>query len=221
VADAAAPCLYVLAGPNGGGKSSIGGAVLQQHGVEYFNPDAAARRILAANRGISLDHASNAAWHQGKRLLERAIDERGSFAFETTLGGRTITALLDRALANGLEVRMWYVALSTPDLHVARVRARVARGGHPIPVSTIRDRYNSSRPNLIHLLPNLTELRVFDNSEDADPAAGRAPELRLVLHLAEGSIVEICELPLVPQWAKPIVAMALRQAEASEQGTRR
>jgi predicted ABC-type ATPase len=215
VVDALAPRIYVLAGPNGGGKSSIGGVALQQHGVEYFNPDAAARRILAANPGISLDRANSAAWHQGKRLLERAIDEHGSFAFETMLGGRTITALLDRALANGLEVRVWYVALSTPDLHVARVYARVARGGHPIPESTIRDRYTSSRLNLIRLLPKLTELRVYDNSEDADPAAGRAPELRLVLHLSEGSVVEMCDLPSVPQWAKPIAAMALRQAAAS------
>src|SRR5262245_16946044 len=97
-----APCIYVLAGPNGGGKSSIGGAMLRQKGVECFNPDVAARRIRAANRGshrdIPQDQANSLAWHQGKRLLERAIDEQSSFAFETTLGGRTMTALLDRAL---------------------------------------------------------------------------------------------------------------------------
>ena len=46
------PCIYVLAGANGAGKSSIGGAALLQHGVEYFNPDEAARRILAANPTI-------------------------------------------------------------------------------------------------------------------------------------------------------------------------
>jgi predicted ABC-type ATPase len=205
-----APCIYVLAGPNGGGKSSIGGAMLRQKGVECFNPDAAARRIRAANRGVAQDQANSLAWHQGKRLLERAIDEQGSFAFETTLGGRTMTALLDRALASEVEVRMWYVALSTADLHVARVRARVARGGHAIPDATIRDRYNSSRLNLIHLLPKLTELRLFDNSDEADPAAGVPPEPRLILHMAEGSIVKICDLAMVPGWAKPIVAIAMR-----------
>ena len=70
------PCIYVLAGANGAGKSSIGGAALLQHGVEYFNPDEAARRILAANPTIIQKDANSAAWHEGKRLLERAITER-------------------------------------------------------------------------------------------------------------------------------------------------
>ncbi len=54
--------------------------------------------------------------------LERAIAERLNFAFETTLGGRTITALLDAALSAGVEVRVWYVGLSSVDLHIARAR---------------------------------------------------------------------------------------------------
>ena len=74
------PCIYVLAGANGAGKSSIGGAAFLQHGVEYFNPDEAARRILAANPAITQEDANSAAWHEGKRLLERAIAERLNFA---------------------------------------------------------------------------------------------------------------------------------------------
>jgi len=86
VADAApAPCLYVLAGTNGAGKSSIGGAMFLQAGVEYFNPDQAARLILARNQGLSQTEANSAAWHRGRHLLERAIAERKTFAFETTL----------------------------------------------------------------------------------------------------------------------------------------
>src|ERR1039458_157785 len=109
------PCIYVLAGANGAGKSSLGGAALLQHGVEYFNPDEAARRILAANPTIIQEDATSAAWHEGKRLLERAITERLNFAFETALGGNTIPALLERALESGIEVRVWYVGLNTPD----------------------------------------------------------------------------------------------------------
>src|ERR1035438_546316 len=101
------PCIYVLAGANGAGKSSLGGAALLQRGVEYFNPDEAARGILAANPTIIQEDANSAAWHEGKRLLERAITERLNFAFETTLGD-TIPALLERALGSGMEVRVWY-----------------------------------------------------------------------------------------------------------------
>ena len=205
-----APCIYVLAGTNGAGKSSVGGEMLLKKGVDFFNPDDATRLIVAANPAMTSATANSAAWHEGRRLLERAIAERLSFAFETTLGGRTITALLDRALSEGLDVRVWYVGLSSPELHIARVSARVELGGHDIPADRIRDRYDGSRLNLIRLLPKLTELWVYDNSEDTDLVAGVAPEPTLVLHMARGAIVRTCDLRLVPDWAKPILAIAMK-----------
>ncbi|MBI3491237.1 MAG: zeta toxin family protein [Acidobacteria bacterium] len=217
VADARRPCVYVLAGANGAGKSSIGGAMLLAEGVEYFNPDQAARLILSANPGTTQEHANSAAWHEGRRLLERAIAERRDFAFETTLGGRTITALLEQALSDRMDVRIWFAGLKSPALHIARVRSRVARGGHDIPEATIRDRYNRSRLNLIRLLPKLTELRVYDNSEEADPFTGIAPVPMLILHVARGTIVRSCPLALTPDWAKPIVASAMRCQRAPVQ----
>jgi predicted ABC-type ATPase len=203
------PCIYVLAGTNGAGKSSIAGAMFRQAGAEYFNPDEAARLIQSANPGTSQADANAAAWQQGKRLLERAIAERCDFAFETTLGGRTITGLLERAMSSGIEVHVWYVGLDTPELHIARVRARVARGGHDIPEARVRDRFNTSRLNLIRLLPRLTELVVYDNSAEADPHTGATPEPLLVLRWARGKITESCALPLTPGWAKPILAAAM------------
>ena len=208
--ETASACIYVLAGTNGGGKSSVGGAAIREKGADYFNPDEAARRIRSANPHISERDANIAAWHEGTRLLQEAVARRLVFAFETTLGGDTMTRLLRHALTEGVEVRMWYVALSTPERHIARVRARVARGGHDIPEDAIRQRYQRSRVNLIRLLPQLTELRVFDNSVDADPAAGTAPTPLLVLHMVNGTVAATCDLPRVPDWAKPIVAAAMR-----------
>jgi predicted ABC-type ATPase len=202
--------IYVLAGTNGAGKSSIGGAAFRAQGAGYFNPDEATNRILAANPGTALARANSAAWDEGKRLLERAIAERLDFAFETTLGGHTITALLDAALSDGIEVRVWYVGLSSPELHMSRVRARVAKGGHDIPAAKIRDRYDRSRVNLIHLLPKLTELRLYDNSDEADPDAGATPEPKLLLHMVRGKMVGRPNLGRTPEWAKPILAAASR-----------
>ena len=205
-----AGCIYVLAGTNGGGKSTVGGAAIRERGGDYFNPDEAARRIRAARPGISDTDAKIAAWQQGRRLLEKAIAARLVFALETTLGGATISALLEEALDADIDVRVWYVALASADLHVARVRARVAKGGHDIPEQTIRQRYDRSRENLIRLLPRLTELRVFDNSAEADPSKGIAPVPLLLLHMIEGDIHAMCALAEVPAWAKPIVAAALK-----------
>jgi predicted ABC-type ATPase len=107
-------------------------------------------------------------------------------------------------------VRILYVGLASPDLHIERVRNRVRTGGHDIPESSIRRRWRHSRLNLVQLLPHLTELRVYDNSFDADPAAGRAPQPVLVLHLDHGEIVGPQDLSPTPDWAKPIVAAALK-----------
>lgn len=202
--------IYVLAGTNGAGKSSIGGAMFLREGTTYFNPDDAAKRIIAANPGVAQNIANGAAWQEGKRVLQRAIDEGLTFAFETTLGGRTLSAVLESALSGGAEVRVWYVGLNSPELHIARVKARVAAGGHDIPEKKIRERYDESRINLIRLLPNLTELRVYDNSEEADPATGAAPELRLILHMERKKVIELCDLTTAPGWTKPILAAAIR-----------
>jgi predicted ABC-type ATPase len=214
-ADTPPVCIYVLAGPNGVGKSSIAGAMFRRSGTDYFNPDEAARRILTANPDASIVEANALAWNEGKRLLETAITERQTFAIETTLGGRTIAALLKDAASRGIQVRIWFAGLRTPDLNIERVRARVARGGHNIPDEKIRERYDRSRLNLIDLIPVITELKLYDNSEEADPAAGVSPKPTLVVHLANGHIVSICELIRVPEWAKPIVAAALRLSRRS------
>lgn len=204
------PSIRVLAGVNGAGKSSVVGAAIRERGGEYFDPDEATRRILEANPGAAPDRANSAAWHQGRRLLERAIAERLDFTFETTLGGGTIPALLASAHDAGLAVRIWYVGLEGPELHVARVRARVAAGGHDIPEAKIRERYDRSRENLIRLLPRLTGLRLFDNSADGDPRLGVAPRPLPILHAEDGVIREACALADVPQWAKPVFLAALR-----------
>jgi len=208
------PCIYVLAGTNGAGKSSVGGAMFRESGAEYFNPDEAALRFRATNPGMTQEEANSAAWRQGKRLLERAISERLDFAFETTLGGRTIAGLLHQALSAKIEVRIWYVGLATPELHIARVRSRVVAGGHDIPAARIRERYESSRLNLVDLMPKLTELRIYDNSEEGDPRKGVAPRPRLLLHMDYGKIVDSCDLADTPQWAKPILVTAMKLTHA-------
>jgi len=176
--------ITVLAGTNGAGKSSIAGEYLRQNGAPHFNPDAVARE---------------------------AIRLRKDFIFETTLGGNTVTATLEEALDAGLEVRIWYVGLMSPELHIARVQARVAKGGHAIPPGTIRQRFNDSRLNLIRLMGRLAELKVFDNSAEADPHQGQAPNPLLLLHLRKGRVIgpNRTALAQTPDWAKPIIEAAL------------
>jgi predicted ABC-type ATPase len=200
---AAHPGIYVLAGANGAGKSSIAGQVFTRHGGAYFNPDEVAKAILAESSAITQEEANGLAWRRGYELLHGSIDRGYRYAFETTLGGSTIAATLLSAAARGIKVHVWYCALATPDLHVARVAARVRRGGHDIPEQKIRERYDESRRNVVRLLPHLELLRAYDNTEESD-----APEPRLILELRRRRVVR-ADLETTPDWAKPIIAAAL------------
>src|SRR5579862_923652 len=104
----ALPTITVLAGTNGAGKSSIGGARLEAARTPFFNPDTEIQALIAANPTLSPEEANALAWRSGKERLELAIATRQSFNFETTLGGRTITQLLMKAHAAGLRMRVWY-----------------------------------------------------------------------------------------------------------------
>jgi len=201
--------IFVLAGVNGAGKSSIGGAMFRETGASYYNPDEAAHLLRKGNPRLTHSEANSMAWQQGRRLLERAIAERLDFALETTLGASTIPKLLVAAADSGAEVRIWYAGLDSVERHIERVRARVRKGGHDIPEADIRRRFDDSRLNLIHMMPKLAALRVYDNSEESDPAKGLAPTPKLVLHMERGKIVGPRNLVRTPEWAKPIVAAAM------------
>lgn len=162
-----------------------------------------------ARPAITQGEANALAWRKGVDLLERAVAGKLEYAFETTLGASTIPRLLAEAAAGGAEVRIWYAGLDSVERHIARVRARVRRGGHDIPEADIRRRYDASRLNLIALMPALAALRVFDNSLEADPARGEIPLPRLVLHMQRQRILGPSDLRSTPPWAKAIVAKAL------------
>lgn len=203
------PVLYVLAGVNGAGKSSIGGHLLEQAGLTWFNPDTFAREFMAET-GCNQSDANGVAWREGMRRMDEAIAHGTHYAFETTLGGRTVPAKI-KAATESHDVMVWFCGLSSPEQHVARVNARVAAGGHDIPEAKIRERYPAALENLIALMPYLAHLQVYDNSTDAN--AGEAvPDPVLVAEMASGKLVwpaYLESLKSTPEWAKPLVEAAL------------
>ena len=205
----ARPRILVLAGVNGAGKSSIGGDMLHQAGIPWFNPDTFTRELVAAT-GSPLADANAAAWQEGLRRLTAAIAHGEDYAFETTLGGNTIAARLGDA-SESHDVLMWFCGLDSPEHHMARVRLRVSHGGHDIPEAKIRERYRTSIANLVALLPHLSRLQVYDNSRDAAPGTPVADPRRLP-QMEGGRIAwptDADTLRATPDWAKPILEAAL------------
>ncbi len=213
----ARPVLYVLAGVNGAGKSSIGGHLLTRAGLSWFNPDTFARELMALT-GCDLESAPAHAWAEGVRRLDEAVAQGQSYAFETTLGGHTVAAKIQAATSMH-DVIVWFCGLDSPERHLDRVRARVSQGGHDIPEAKIRARYPQAQRNLIALMPHLAHVRVYDNSAEAaigDPV----PDPVLVLELEQGRLVQPAAddriaLERTPEWAKALVEAALAGDESA------
>lgn len=199
------PVLYVLGDVNGAGKSSIGGYLLQQAGVTWFNPDTHARELVAAT-GCGQGEANASAWQEGMRRLEDALTRGTHYAFETTLGGRTVPARI-MAATRSHDVLIWFCSLPSPEHHIARVQARVTAGGHAIAEAKIRERYPAALENLIALMPHLAHLQVYDNSVDAE-IGDAIPDPLLVAEVVAGKLIfptDLASLAATPEWVKPVV----------------
>ena len=206
------PFLYVLAGVNGAGKSSVGGHVLREAGLDWFNPDTFARSLRELS-GLSQAEANGQAWQEGVNRIRDALDQRRNHAFETTLGGNSIAALLHEA-SHSHDVLMWFCGLSSPEQHIARVQARVRSGGHPINEADIRRRWPLAQQNLVRLMPVLAQLQVYDNSADAAPGEA-VPDPQLLLQMEDGQVLypepdDLAQLAATPAWATPLLEAALR-----------
>jgi predicted ABC-type ATPase len=200
--------ILVAAGTDGAGKSAIVGEFLAAKGGTYFNPDLVARELI--QKGVPTEQANASAWKLGFNALQRAINNNEDFSFETTLGGNTIARELHQAIKASLKIYIWYVGLASPELHIARVRARVGRGGHEIPEAKIRERYPKSLANLVSLIGAAAEVHVFDNSVES---ADGLPQTLLVFRMRGKRIIEPDLETLMtqtPNWAKPVVAAAIK-----------
>lgn len=201
--------IFVAAGTNGAGKSSIVGPLIRAQGGAYYNPDEQTRALVKI--GLTLDQANTWAWRKGYEALQHAIDRNLNFAFETTLGGASITMELLRALALGRRVLLFYVGLASVELHIQRVAERVERGGHDIPEQKIRKRYDNSRANLLRFIGTKAEIRVWDNSHqsvDGSPA----PKEVFRMQSRKVIIPKDRDPAATVAWAQPLVAKALNIA---------
>lgn len=155
--------IEIVAGPNGSGKTTFGEAFFKKKKGNsiYINPDA-----IAA--GISPMHASEASFQAGRVMISSikdAISRNESFAFESTLSGKTWLSILKNAIDNGYELTIYFLFLKSVQKNIERIKQRVQQGGHLVPSNAVRRRYPRSFYNFwIYYKPLCKDWYVFDNS---------------------------------------------------------
>ncbi len=159
-----APQIYVIAGPNGSGKTTSAKTLLPEllNCHEYVNADSVAAALSPFNPDA-------VALQAGRLMLERIHYLAGQgvdFAFETTLASRTFMSFLAHCKTLGYEINILFLWLKTPDIAIRRVKSRVEQGGHDIPQAIIIRRYFRSISNFLNTYNQAADnWFLYDNSE--------------------------------------------------------
>ena len=149
------PMILVIAGPNGSGKSTFT-QYFEKIG-EYTNAD----DVVAAT---GMDNGEAARLVDQKRY--DAIAARRDFTFETVLSSEYKLNILRKAKAEGYFIKCIFVLTVNPYINVARVKTRVAQGGHDVDKDKIVTRYKKSLANIKKLLEICDIMHVYDNTEE-------------------------------------------------------
>lgn len=162
--------IVVISGPNGAGKSTTAPALLRKAFAmeEFVNADTIAS-------GLSAFAPDSVAFTAGRVMLDRIHElaaARVDFAFETTLASRSFAPWLRELQSESYMVHLIYLWLPSADLAVERVAERVRRGGHNVPDTVVRRRYEKSLSNFFNLYrPFADSWLMLDNSRPAEPQA--------------------------------------------------
>jgi predicted ABC-type ATPase len=132
------PTVIIIGGPNGAGKTTFANEYLaaEDRDFAFVNADEIARGLTGQSDVMA-----------ARMMLDRveALATAGeNFAIETTLANRGYARKISIWRDRGYVVSLAYLRLTDVEESIARVRKRVAAGGHDIPEETIRRRFGKS-----------------------------------------------------------------------------
>ena len=157
------PNLYIIAGPNGSGKTTFAREFLPKYAKcrNFINADLIAQGLSPFAPQTSAIHAGRLVLKQIHDFSDRKID----FGFETTLSGKTYLSLLKLLRAKGYFIRLFFLWVPDPGLSLARIKERVSLGGHDVPKADVLRRFDRSIYNFLKIYePFLDAWDLFDNS---------------------------------------------------------
>ena len=159
----ARPTIYLIAGCNGAGKTTFAKEFLphEVNCLRFFNADEIARGLSPLDPPASAVKAARLLLQE----VHDAIHQRKTFGLESTLSGLTYIHILQEAKHRGFIVKLFFLWLPSPAVAISRIRERVRKGGHDVPVADVRRRFERSLINFVtHYLPLADEWTILDNS---------------------------------------------------------
>lgn len=159
--------VYVIAGSNGSGKTTFARKFLPDYAKcpHFVNTDLIAQGLSPFSPQIAAMKAGRIVIGQINDLASKGVN----FAFETTLAGKAYLNTLKKLKGAGYSLHLFFLWIPTVELALARIKDRVADGGHDVPVGDVRRRFKRGIYNLFRFYKPLLNSWMLFNNSDAMP----------------------------------------------------
>ena len=146
----------IVAGVNGAGKSSLTGVLRTE--ITSLGKIVDVDKIIVKCGGNVMEGGKKSI-----ELIDECLEKEICFTQETTLSGHRILATIKRAIEKGYYIRLYYVGLNTVEESLVRIENRVKKGGHNIPDTDVKRRFNKRFEDLVAVLQYCDEATFYDN----------------------------------------------------------
>lgn len=145
--------LYIIAGANGSGKSTLAEIILKEKHLEFLNADEIAREISPN----AVDKVPITAGKEYIKRLNCYFNKNKSFAVESTLSGKNIISVINKAKKQDYKIILVYIFLNSCTVCIERVNKRVKNGGHSVKEEDIIRRYYRSIANFEDIYKDIVD----------------------------------------------------------------
>ena len=154
---------YIIAGANGSGKTTFALNYKELNNLHFINAD----EIAKAYDSDNINKYNLKAGKEFFRQLDDSLTKDESFIIETTLSGKYLKKVINKAKNNNFKIVLIYLFLESDIENILRVKNRVLNGGHDVPVEDIKRRYIRSRELFINIYKDIVDNWIlFFNGDD-------------------------------------------------------
>jgi predicted ABC-type ATPase len=174
---------------------------LQQHTLFWKAASEGYPVKVSVKNNVAISPATIASSYEAALLVDfirnLLILKKVNLSFETVMSHPSKKDILRFALENGYDCNLHFVTTASPIINIARVKDRVAKGGHDVPEDRITARYFKGLDLLADIIPLTKHTILYDNS-------GKRYRIFATIH--DGRLVELHDTAPLPNWYHRYIA---------------
>jgi predicted ABC-type ATPase len=195
------PDLFVVAGPNGVGKTTLFKEIIPE-GTEYINADWIAKAIRNQAGGLNTQDIAN---QEAVRLFYEKVKRQQNIAIETNLCDVETYKSFLGVKGLGYRLIIFFLYVDAVQICIERVKQRVSLGGHNVNPDVIVNRYGAALSLLLYYKNEIDQLILLDNSSGA-------LTIQAKIELGNVSFIK----PDSANWVHTIVSIETKKSESPE-----